>query len=121
MLKDNYFREKYIWHVSDWSVETKVQIMKKDGSAFVQIYWYDDDPDKTLYVSDLHVRERERGKGIGREILCFVEMIARNKGCSNISLTVSLSSWMHEWYKRLGFVFYKYASDYYVWMEKKIQ
>lgn len=121
MLQDSAFRDHYIWHISDWGGETQVDIMRKDGSSFVHIYWYDDDPENTLYVSGLHVDRLKRREGYGKELLVFVERIARNKGCSNIRLTVELGSWMYEWYKRLGFSFLKYSSDNYVWMEKKLQ
>jgi len=43
---------------------------------------------KTLYIDDLCVDEKTRGKGIGRELFNFAVAYAKETGCYNMTLNV---------------------------------
>lgn len=43
---------------------------------------------KTLYIDDLCVDEKTRGKGIGRELYNFAVAYAKETGCYNLTLNV---------------------------------
>jgi GNAT superfamily N-acetyltransferase len=56
------------------------------------------------YLSELFVREPERGKGIGRRLMEVIEVEARARGCSTLMLVNSRSreSYRRGFYKELG-------------------
>ena len=56
------------------------------------------------YLSELFVREPERGKGIGRRLMEVIEVEARARGCSRLMLVNSRSreSYRRGFYKELG-------------------
>ena len=75
----------------------------KNTKCSFALYMYDDDK-KSLYLSNVSVSDTERGKGIGNEILEFVYNQANKRDVDSLYLFVLENSWMHEWYKRKGFV-----------------
>jgi GNAT superfamily N-acetyltransferase len=56
-----------------------------------------------LYVEDLFVAERARGLGIGRMLMARLAAIARERGCSRMSLAVLHWNPARDFYRRLGF------------------
>ena len=58
-----------------------------------------------LFLSKLYVRSSQRGKGIGKGALDFIEEVATKKGLKKISLTVNKNNRVTiDIYCRLGFV-----------------
>jgi len=58
----------------------------------------------SLLLSKFYIRSAERGKGLGRKVLTFIESLAAEKGASRITLTVNkYNSDTIEAYKKLGF------------------
>jgi GNAT superfamily N-acetyltransferase len=58
-----------------------------------------------VYLEDLFVKPEARGKGVGRELLCYLARLAKEKGCSRIEWAVL--NWNEQaigFYKRLGAV-----------------
>lgn len=59
---------------------------------------------RALFLSKIYVRRSSRKKGYGREAICFVERLARQKGLEKISLTVNKhNTGSIRVYKKLGF------------------
>jgi GNAT superfamily N-acetyltransferase len=56
-----------------------------------------------LYVEDLFVAESARGLGIGRMLMARLAAIARERGCSRMSLAVLHWNPARAFYRRLGF------------------
>jgi GNAT superfamily N-acetyltransferase len=56
-----------------------------------------------LYVEDLFVAESARGLGIGRLLMARLAAIARQRGCSRMSLAVLHWNPARAFYDRLGF------------------
>jgi GNAT superfamily N-acetyltransferase len=61
-------------------------------------------PEAALMISKLYVRKQERGQGLGKEILRFVEDLCLNRGIKMIWLTVNKNNAPSiAWYLRMGF------------------
>jgi GNAT superfamily N-acetyltransferase len=56
-----------------------------------------------LYVEDLFVAESARGLGIGRMLMARLAALARERGCSRMSLAVLHWNPARDFYQRLGF------------------
>ena len=56
-----------------------------------------------LYVEDLFVAENARGLGIGRMLMARLAAVARERGCSRMSLAVLHWNPARDFYRRLGF------------------
>jgi len=60
--------------------------------------------DADLLLSKFYIRSDERGKGLGRKALMFIEDLAGERGLTRITLTVNkYNSATIETYKKLGF------------------
>ena len=58
---------------------------------------------KTLYIDDLCVDEKLRGKGIGKELYYAARKLAKDSGCYNVTLNVwSCNPSALKFYKSLG-------------------
>lgn len=58
---------------------------------------------KTLYIDDLCVDEKSRGKHIGSKLFEFVKEFAQNSGCYNVTLNVwSLNENALRFYEKCG-------------------
>jgi GNAT superfamily N-acetyltransferase len=57
-----------------------------------------------LYVEDLFVADSARGLGIGRMLMARLAAIARERGCSRMTLAVLHWNPARDFYLRLGFV-----------------
>lgn len=59
---------------------------------------------RTLFLSKLYVRKSNRGGGLGRDALQFVEGLCRERGINRIWLTVNRHNARSvAWYARMGF------------------
>lgn len=60
---------------------------------------------KTLYIDDLCVDEKQRGKHIGKELYLAAEKIAKENGCYNLTLNVwSCNPTAIKFYESIGLV-----------------
>lgn len=81
------------------------------------IYIYDDDQ-KTIYLSNVFVNENSRKQGYGNLILDFVDSIAEDFNANAILLKADKQEFVHDWYKRHGYIDYEEDFDNYIWMKK---
>lgn len=111
----------FIYHYSEDSVYqyNSIKVMHKFGIAFANIYWYKNDSEDQLYISDLHVSYNRRNEGFGRDIMKLYEDIGGLYKFKCLSLFVDPSSWVKDWYSRLGFTATEDKCDeYFIWMNK---
>ena len=115
-------KSPFIYHVSpvDWG--HAIFIMEKHGHAFGHLYLYDDD-DTVVYLSCLSVDEEFRNKGLGTKLQEMREEMGVLLGASVSCLLVRDGTWMHDWYKRRGYVDFKADEDEdnSTWMRKVLK
>ena len=116
--------------------ETKIVLEKKpddklklESTKKVREYWseyariyieiYDNEPNECV-LTHLYTLEGHRQKGYGRQALIEAESIAKELGCHTAYLKVETNSWMHEWYLRMGYKWYKTADKEYTWLVKNL-
>lgn len=83
------------------------------------IYVYDDDP-KTMYLSNVFVSKNNRKQGYGNKILNIVDVVAEEFNADTIVLKANKQEFVHDWYKRHGYIDCEDDFDNYVWMKKTI-
>lgn len=67
---------------------------------------------RTLYIDDLCVDEKVRGRGIGRQLFVFVKEYARKTGCHNLTLNVWEGNESSiKFYEAMGLKPYKYGME----------
>ena len=63
-----------------------------------------DDDGAALKISKIYVRRAERGLGVGKAMLVFVEDLCRQRGIGRVWLTVNRhNAGSIAWYERMGF------------------
>ncbi|WP_035723084.1 GNAT family N-acetyltransferase [Fodinicurvata fenggangensis] len=62
-----------------------------------------------LYLEDIYVRERARGLGVGRQLLSRLAVIAQERGCPRLDLSVLHWNPARSFYEKLGF---RHQSDW---------
>jgi ribosomal protein S18 acetylase RimI-like enzyme len=96
------------------SIEIKDKLQR--GYCIVS---YDDDE---FIINSLHVRKFYQQRGIATSLLRLAETIVYNLGGVFSCLYVINNSWMHEWYKRMGYVDTKVVlNNYYIKMIKLLR
>ena len=69
-------------------------------------------PIRTLYVDDICVFERARGRGVGRAVYERVRAYAREIGCHNVTLNVwECNPGARAFYEKMGLVPSKYGME----------
>lgn len=67
---------------------------------------------KTLYIDDLCIDEKQRGKGVGKALYDHVLSFARASGCYNVTLNVwAGNDSAFAFYQRQGLKFQKYGME----------
>ena len=72
--------ESLIEHVSNGSAMVYGTFDQKDLIGFVWAYEHPFREETRIYISEIHVDERYRGRGIGKQLLTAVESMARSRG-----------------------------------------
>ena len=72
---------------------------------------------KTLYIHDLAVHEDHRSRGIGQQMLDYIEDQARDLGCKAITLEVLENNPARKLYERNGF---KINKPHYLFAKKTL-
>ena len=103
--------------------------LKLESTKKVREYWseyarifieiYNDEPNECI-LTHLYTLESYRQKGYGKQALMQAEEIAKKLGCHTAHLKVETDSWMHKWYLRCGYQWYKNADEDYVWLTKNL-
>jgi GNAT superfamily N-acetyltransferase len=76
------------------------------GYAFFFDYYSSFEGRAGLFLEDIYVRDRYRGKGIGKALLARVASVAREQGCFGVRWQVlDWNTPAIEFYKRLGATF----------------
>lgn len=103
--------------------------LKLDSTKTVREYWseysrifieiYVDEPNECVFTH-LYTIEGHRQKGYGRRALSEAEEIAKELGCNVAYLKVETDSWIHQWYLRMGYKWYKNINSEYTWLAKNL-
>ena len=68
---------------------------------------------KTLYIDDLCVDEKQRGKGVGKALYDHVLMFAKENGCYNVTLNVwAGNDSALKFYQHQGLTMQKYGMEF---------
>lgn len=69
-------------------------------------------PIRTLYVDDICVFERFRGRGVGRAVYEYIREYAKSAGCHNVTLNVwECNPGAKTFYEKMGLAPYKYGME----------
>lgn len=119
---DNLIYNEFNYHFSPNEWGYTVLIMQKHGNAFGRLYWFNKD-DKSAYLDWLSVDEDYRKMGIGTKLQEIREHIAKCLNIKTVCLWVYKDTWMHNWYKRRGYVDYIDYEDEEnaIWMKKELK
>ena len=91
--------------------EVLLYFMKNDGSAFCMLNYYKQEK-HIMFLSNLNVNIESRGKGLGSCMMNNAILYAKSSGCKYLYLEViHESSWVFDWYERLGFKLYRKDGD----------
>ena len=99
---------------------TPVLVAEADGEvighAFCVLEDFADSPNRTpirsLYLDDLCVDERFRGRGVGRRLCEEVFALARSLGCYNVTLNVwACDEGALSFYRAMGLKVFKYGME----------
>jgi GNAT superfamily N-acetyltransferase len=85
----------------------------------VCLYAYDNEPD-VFYLSSLWVKESERNRGLGYELLNIATDYAIGYHAKFVWLKVLTDSWVHDWFKKFSFKDMS-VKDEYTWMKAGIK
>jgi len=110
---------KFIGHYSSSEIHDSIVIMEKNGYDFGRIYWFHDD-NTIIYLYQLNVNEKSKRQGIGTELQQLREKMGLCLGAKISCLWVKKGSWMHDWYKRRGYIDWKNndTEENAIWMKK---
>ncbi len=119
MDKTKYTKDELITLLSDESKPIFVGVDENDyvlGYAFCVFQSHIEDnnfPDIiTLYVDDICVDEKERGKHVATQIYEYVKSFAKEKGCYNVTLNVwDKNDAAIAFYNKCGFKIQKYGME----------
>lgn len=108
-----------IRHNRDEDYGWSLVFLEKTGKAYGCIYKYSDDR-LTGYIDEISVESKYRKQGLGNRMLKLLENELKNSGVCFVHLLVENDSWMHDWYKRYGYVDFKEheKEKTYHWMRK---
>jgi GNAT superfamily N-acetyltransferase len=107
----------FIKHYETLEGWRSVLLMAITGTAFGRAYMYDDEP-TVIYLDMLSVNESIRKKGIGTMLQEMREHIGKEWGATESWLWVKKESWMHDWYKRRGYIDDVERNEEHIWMKK---
>ena len=91
-----------IYHLSEGRDTFSIFFLEWHGDACLRLSWYKDE--RCMYLTDLHVEESKRGKGLASFLMKDAIEISRRCGMESIVLNVIKDSWVQKWYEQLGFV-----------------
>ena len=78
--------------------------------GFLLAYAYEDAPE-VMYLSSFYIREDKRKLGYGTVMINAAIDIASKLKSESLMLLVKESSWIKDWYKKLGFEEFKAEGD----------
>lgn len=112
---------QFIVHGASYDWGDDYIFVEINGNASGRVYTLKEE-EGVAYIEGLHVSEKERQKGIGKDLIDKLIDKCKEIGTKECMLWCDKSKWVYEWYQRLGFVYYadKQDQEGVVWMCKKI-
>lgn len=111
--------DRYILHINENKYSKNIAIVKEPGYALCKLSIEHDDL-KTGYVSGLSVFNEMRKQGLATNILSYTENLAKQLGVTNLKLWVDSTSWVRNWYIKLGYEFTGITEENFELLNKKI-
>jgi hypothetical protein len=96
----------YIGHCCSNEKQGSIYIIEEHGISICKMSWYNDNSN-IIYLDLLSVNSDSRNKGIATDLQRISEYIGHYLGANTSCLTVEKQTWMHDWYKRIGYVDWK--------------
>lgn len=94
------------------------------NKLYAYLYWYPQTfaQDKQVFIAALRVDPDIGRRGVGTKLVRMCELIGVGIGASTAALLwVEKDSWMHAWYKRLGYNdLVPHENPGFIWMQKKL-
>lgn len=81
----------------------KTIITTDDGFGVIALDIENEQP-HVGFIHDLVVDESKRKQGIGTQLIDAVIDCAKDMGCGTVVLWCEPILWLHQWYKRKGFI-----------------
>lgn len=106
------YKSSYSHHIHNYEDEY--------GNSFT-LEWYTD-RSEDIILTNVFVKECNRRKGFGNEILKTSEDWAKSDGFKQLFLKVAKGTWQNDWYNRHGFNFHE-IDEYdgsFIWLVKQI-
>lgn len=73
--------------------------------SIVKLSIFEDSP-RNMWVEELYVNKSFRNKGFAKHIMNSIPSIAKCFQCTFLTLFVKKDTWIHNWYKHLGYIDY---------------
>lgn len=117
-MKSNY---AYISHFKENEIGTQLYFIEEGGRAMVRLYEYYEEPD-IIFIDSLSTEKNFRNLGLATELLDICEYIASCQNANKTVLWVKKDSWMHDWYKRRGYIDTADCTieENSIWMEREV-
>lgn len=109
--------DDFICHFGNDFYGDYVVVMERCGAAMARVYWNPNDSE-IAFFDYLSVSPDLQKLGFGTTMQIIQEKIGRALGAKYCRFFVEKDKWMHDWYKRRGYVDYEDYNDEYVWMQK---
>ncbi len=119
IVKKSWVREPFDWEswlsdlifaIKDQKIQ-RVMIVSVEEDPFVGFFWYNISGYRTLWLTSLVLSPQWVGKGIGTQIMRYLEEVAITEKCRVIELGVQEINYPAvSFYKKLGFQKYGYVN-----------
>jgi N-acetylglutamate synthase-like GNAT family acetyltransferase len=111
--------EDIICHFGDDLYGEYIVIIEKSGAAMARVSWYSNNSD-TAFLDFLSVSNDSRNKGFGTSMQAVQENISKAIGAKYCRFLAEKDKWMHDWYKRRGYVDCGDYNEKFIWMQKEL-
>ena len=112
---------EFISHRMYGDQQLSIVIVESKGKAHIRLF-QDYENCRRVYFEGLSVEEPHRKLKLGSEILKIAETAARILLAKEFFLSVEEDSWVHDWYRRIGYSYFsKHEEEGLIWMIKKLE
>ena len=103
-IEKTVLEKEYIDETKDIYVAEEKEEPTIVGDVFVEVKTDFVRPSNILYVTYLAVDENQRGKGVGRQLMEYVENLCKRKQCSAVEFTsADFRTDAHAFYNAIGY------------------